>query len=653
MLPIPNLDDKTFAQLIEDAKKQIARYAPGWTDYNAHDPGITMLELFAWLAEGQRYYLDQVRDEHIRKYVKLLGTAPALPKPARAVVRLLPLASGASSGSPLVVPARTKLLLGEISFETEEEVTITDVSIAQLITLDGSAQIDQLESAGHDGITFHPFGETARAGNSLYIGLDRIVPQGTLLSIAFRMYDGYPVPITDPEMGETPFDATPPNRLSWSYLDNSGANHWTSIQPVVDQTLDLSRSGILTLRMPDDAAMRTHFPTVAEACCWIKCTVINDDYELSPRIDSVMLNTVSIVQHEAVEDRYVGRSIGLGNSQFELGDRGIVADGLSIEVREADGTWKVWDRVDDFDASAPGDEHYVLDSGSGQLRFGDGQHGKVPPASNVDSIRASYRKTLALQGSITSGTSGRFVGSSNELNGALRIEMLTAASGGAAAESVDEAMARAASELKQLTRAVTDADYEQLACRAPGLRVARAKALMLEENAVTVVAVPYSDQPNPQPSSSFIDTIARHLDRYRLLTTRVRVMAPQYVKVMASVLVRAFSGYDSSVVTQAVEEALNRYLHPLEGGPHGSGWPFGRTVYLSELYALVDGVTGVDNVRRLQLFLISGSGQLDEQGNLTIAANALVYADQHEIEIELPWSGRLTEEGAFYARFGS
>jgi hypothetical protein len=66
MLPIPSLDDKTFAQLIEDAKKQIPRYAPEWTDYNVHDPGIAMLELLAWLAEGQRYYLDQVRNEHIR-----------------------------------------------------------------------------------------------------------------------------------------------------------------------------------------------------------------------------------------------------------------------------------------------------------------------------------------------------------------------------------------------------------------------------------------------------------------------------------------------------------------------------------------------------------------------------------------------------------
>jgi predicted phage baseplate assembly protein len=218
---------------------------------------------------------------------------------------------------------------------------------------------------------------------------------------------------------------------------------------------------------------------------------------------------------------------------------------------------------------------------------------------------------------------------------------------------VEEAVVRAVKGLKRLTRAVTDDDYERLACRTPGLRVARAKALSGGDNAVTVVVVPYSDKPNQQPSAGFLDTVSRYLNRHRLLTTRVRVIAPRYVKVQASALVTINSGHAGEEVAQAVAAALSRFLHPLEGGSHGTGWKFGRTVYLSELYALIDEVTGVDSVQRLQLFNTDGGGRIDDQGNFVMEPNALVYSDSHKIEIELPWSGRQSQEGVGYARIGS
>ena len=67
-LPPPNLDDKTFDVLIEEATKLIPSHAAAWTDHNRHDPGITFIELFGWLTEMQQYYLNRVRDE---SYLKL------------------------------------------------------------------------------------------------------------------------------------------------------------------------------------------------------------------------------------------------------------------------------------------------------------------------------------------------------------------------------------------------------------------------------------------------------------------------------------------------------------------------------------------------------------------------------------------------------
>jgi len=72
-IKIPQLDDVTFAELINEAKKLIPQYAPEWTDYNLHDPGITIIELLAWIAETQIFQLDQITDKMIISFLHLLG----------------------------------------------------------------------------------------------------------------------------------------------------------------------------------------------------------------------------------------------------------------------------------------------------------------------------------------------------------------------------------------------------------------------------------------------------------------------------------------------------------------------------------------------------------------------------------------------------
>ncbi|GMK40243.1 putative baseplate assembly protein [Paenibacillus sp. CCS19] len=682
MLPIPNLDDKTFAQLIEDAKKQIPRYAPEWTDFNVHDPGITMLELLSWLAESQRYYLDQVRDDHIRKYLKLLGTAPAPSKPARAEITFVlgadlemagysieqPFEEAEGSESsvpsdnarlyavPLLVPRGTPLMAGDIRFVTEQELHVTSAALVSIVTLAGSSIIDQTESAGHEGLSFKAFGDKAEAGSSLYLGFDQPIRPETPIPIAFRLSDDYPVPIAEQEEGE-PFEVIPPVILEWEYLNESEG--WSKLEVTSDETGMLMRAGRIVFLAPHDAGVKRLFPTAAVDCCWFRCTVKSEGYELVPRIDSIMLHTVPIVQLDYIADDYVGRSNGLSNQSFEVRDGGgIVSDPpMKLEVFETgkDGSyswsgWTEWTRREDLDASGPDDSHYVFDPSSGTIRFGDGLYGKVPPAAGDSSIRISYYRTMGRQGNVSAGAINQFADHAGELAGKLSILQLLPASGGANAERVEDAVARSVKELRRLTRAVTDEDYEQLACKTPGLRVARAKALWSGDNAVTVVVVPYSDKPNPRPSTGFLDTVSRFLNRHRLLTTRVVVKAPQYVKVQANVLVTINSGHDGETVAAAVSSELARYLHPLNGGSHGTGWPFGRTVYLSELYALIDKVNGVDSVQRLQLFNTEGGGRIDDQGNFVMDSNALVYSDVHKVEVEQQLFGRPLQEGVGYVR---
>lgn len=72
-LPLINLDDKTFEELAEEAKKRIPLYTDQWTDFNDHDPGITLIELFAWLTEIFIYRLNRITNNSKRKFLKLMG----------------------------------------------------------------------------------------------------------------------------------------------------------------------------------------------------------------------------------------------------------------------------------------------------------------------------------------------------------------------------------------------------------------------------------------------------------------------------------------------------------------------------------------------------------------------------------------------------
>src|SRR4030066_364673 len=84
-LPAPNLDDLRFQRdLVDEARRRIIRYCPEWTDHNLSDPGITLIELFAWMTEMILFRLNQVPERNYVKFLDLRGVQPLEPRPARA-----------------------------------------------------------------------------------------------------------------------------------------------------------------------------------------------------------------------------------------------------------------------------------------------------------------------------------------------------------------------------------------------------------------------------------------------------------------------------------------------------------------------------------------------------------------------------------------
>jgi len=203
---------------------------------------------------------------------------------------------------------------------------------------------------------------------------------------------------------------------------------------------------------------------------------------------------------------------------------------------------------------------------------------------------------------------------------------------------LDQEVIRARKDMKTVTRAVTSGDYETLALSTPGVKVKRAKAIpryhpnMDREvpGIVTMVVIP--DEPGPPglPGIEFFDEVYRHLGQKRLLTTELFVIPPVYVQVSVEAEVVIKPGYLCSTVNENVNAGLNNFLHPLSGGADGGGWPFGRPVYLSEIYEVIDRAPGVDYVNGAALTLIKGKANFIDY-NIIISPHGLVYPGEHNI----------------------
>ena len=81
-LPAPDLDDRRFQDLVDDAKRMVMRRCPEWTDHNVSDPGVTLIETFAYMTDQLLFRLNRVPDRLYLKFLDLIGLRLLPPVPA-------------------------------------------------------------------------------------------------------------------------------------------------------------------------------------------------------------------------------------------------------------------------------------------------------------------------------------------------------------------------------------------------------------------------------------------------------------------------------------------------------------------------------------------------------------------------------------------
>jgi predicted phage baseplate assembly protein len=651
-LPAPHLDDRTFQSLVDDAKRLVQQRCPEWTDHNVHDPGVTLIETFAYMTDQLLWRLNRVPERTYVKFLDLLGVRLRPPTAARVPVTFW---LSASQASALVVPAGTQVATARTESEPVVFTTLADLSIvpcelAVAATAVDGQQADQSEALlGGDG--FHAFGPPPRApepGDCFYVGLSNAVP-ACAVTLRFQC----------PTSGVGIDPRYPP--LTWEAWDGE---RWVGCELDRDGTGGFNWSGDVVLHVP--ASHRAHAAIVSQAAGWLRCRVIEAEtwqptYETSPRILKLSAftsgGTTEAVNAQIVTDEIVGEAEGVPAQRFPLRHRPVVPGERPldhrIEVSGPDG-WEPWTEVDDFAGSGPDDRHVVLDATAGEIVFGpavreaDGSfrhYGAVPAKSTSVRIR-SYRSGGGRQGNVARGgirvlkSSVPFVAEVSNRRPAL---------GGTDGEDVENAKLRGPLLLRTRQRAVTAEDYENLA-RAAAPDVARVHCVPVEDpsgvGGVRVLVVP-SVEDGANGSIEFhqlmlagdvYQRVVDYLDERRTIGARVLVQPPDYVGVTVVTRLRARAKADPRALERDALAALYGYFHPVRGGPDGDGWPFGRAIVGGEVYAVLQRLPGVDFVEEVRLFPADPvEATRDPQvDRLDLGPHDLVFSWGHHVMVQAP-----------------
>jgi len=608
-IDIPKLDDIDYQELRETAEARLPKDAPQWSDHNLSDPGITFVELFAWLSDIELYHLNRITPEHLKKFLALLGdtypTANASkgiivsPKSINASIRI-------NRGSIIELDTKNKKKF----FRTTSTLYGNPAQIESIDVL-GSSEEETIRNVDNKNIEpFYAFGFLPKKSNYFRLKLKQMPSKRLKLYIELEESDlpSYNEAWQKDSLWLKQHDSI---ILEWYIKIN---NQIYSISPQEDCTLNLRYSGVISFILSEAI---TEVSTVS-----IECRLKQGEYMVAPFIKNIYLNTIEVEQSKKIIETKV--STGESSQQLILTTPYILDNNvqeISIQTENHQQETKAWRRVNSLYNSIEEDRDFIYDNTTQTITFGDGEHGKVVP----------YKEHISIHYYLTDGEQGIVPHRIDDWNiQGLSFYNPQSVEGGKNIPNYKERFSSIVESWKKPSQAVTLKDYEILAKMTTGLRVARAKALANKENnLITIMVVPYSRTNHAMPDDFFCQRICRFLDAKRLITTRIDVIKPSYTKVGISLEIQAHINFDEESIRLSIITALDEYLHPLKGGDNKEGWEFGRGIYYSDIYALIESIMGVSCLFNLTF---DGEGHYDHRKKVyLIHKGSLIKTVTHQV----------------------
>ncbi len=695
MLNVPQLDDLSYEKLFERARSRIPTLTKEWTDFNAHDPGITVLQTFAWLTDTLHYYMDATGEVHRLKYLKLLGVEPSL---SVAQCRL----GIESDEEQIVMPKGAKCTADKTVFELTESYMAKSNKVTAIYSEAGEKLRDITVIAGMDESYAELF--SWNEPSALYIGLQH--PESEKLKLHFEIEEN---------LRRNPFDENF-SLCGLSYEFYNGT-FWQKAELVKDETGALLRSGIIEIAMDGEMGLWEN-PKV-ESGYYIRVKLTENNYDLLPMLGKITINCVNAVQthtiSEAVEIIYSGEaeimvdyavekddlltvSVESGEGYevwfahtdeenslckvmegsypwqkkivFKKGKTPNVGDKIVVTIVPGelyeqmvlgitDGTasqempldlagicelklamlgkkdgrefYTIWEQSPTPHRAKSGDRAFFYDAVQGKIIFGDAINGLVPDPELIV-MAISLKMSKFEEGNVLKGKVNKSV--SNGLYD-LKVSNLSRAVGGKHPENSVELENELEAKMKKINRAVNESDYKELVMKTPGLIIDYVNVITMNQykecysiphtgNTIYIAVKPHSGRERATLGDFEKRKIEEHLEKYRLITTNIKIVEPKYVKI------NVFGRIDLIDETEQNMQIVKDKLRTLIDYTSTGG--FGKDIVYGRLFSAIEMLEEVRRVHRISFEVIGKGAKKNERGDIIIYPDALPYLGDIDIE---------------------
>lgn len=698
-IKIPSIDDRKYQELLDEALARIPVHNPEWTNFNKSDPGVTLVEVFAFLTENLLYRANQVPERNRRKFLSLLGVPFQAATPARGLVtfsneRGAPISMSINRGMEVragqvsyrttmgldVLPIEARLYYKRpvtnistqqqeyyrqlyASFLPESQPDLTTLQLYETVSLPelgpGSLGLDLGSGSVVDGVWLALLARAADKpvpGQSYEHVRDNLrgVIANKTINLGVVPYLPNDSRLLNPIGQTTPDVAT---RLQFEIPKNNefsaGREPVYAFLPAEASTDVLSHPGIVQVTLPDKDSLTLwnniepleqgvgKFPPSLEdtnlnerLLTWIHITAPPG---VPARLYWLGINATSIVQGAIVSNERLPQGTGEPDQVIRLGHKPVIPGSLKLQITSGQDKQK-WTEIEDIISAGPevpvpdlrlppgsnspaiaSNQVFQLDAEAGEIRFGDGVHGKRPALGAP--ILAEYIYSVGALGNVGSGS----VNNGPALPAGVKVTNPVPTWGGTDSETQPEAEQHITRYLQHRDRLVTVSDFETIAWRTPGADVGRVEVIPAYHprhsqspgdapGMVTLMLIPRYDanQPDaPVPSHGFLNAVCEYLNPRRLVTTELYLSGPTYLPIWVSIGIQVLPGISIAETREQVKQAIQQFLSPLPADPNSmvvddtirgfasgpKGWPLGKPVTKLELWTVASRVTGVMAVK--------------------------------------------------------
>ena len=444
--------------------------------------------------------------------------------------------------------------------------------------------------------------------------------------------------------------------FAWEYWDGFGWSHVA----VADETAQLTAPGILSFIAADNTAAMPRFGT---ELFWLRGRLKEDGPPPEVKVAGIYPNAVWALQQRTFTDVALGKATGQPNEVLRIMQTPVIA-GERLEILELFGAranvewrltalelsggdyeavrrleaqlgketlpgdivegdlrlrrdkqkrvtevWVHWYSQPNLFFSGANDRHYAIDRARGLVFFGDGENGRTLPLDASVNVR-KFQSGGGGDGNVAARAITQLLGA---VSGVQAVFNPRPAEGGADGETLEAFRLRAPGSVRHRGRALTTGDYEAMV-REASAAVSVVKAISNRNPAgrrlpgwLTIFIIPESHDPRPYPTRGLRDDVFKYLAERApagvAASGQIYVTGPSYFPIDISAVIAPVLDSQAGLVEVRARAALNKFLHPLHGGPSGEGWDFGRGVYLSDVATVLESVEGLDHAELIQLLV--------------------------------------------------